>query len=627
MRPELDNVLQCLSLNGYSVLSLISDILAHGSNREDRTIKGLLEGVERDAVDICARLLNHNTTSTSVFTWALGVALQSQTRKEHSPNFMAGHPLSLSSVSPGLSFGTASRPTHSLEDSLNIGKARCTCTTSSIVFSTNSDSVACTVVKYERVIIIDPLPDDIFLEIFDLCLRDLTEYSVLSMRKWVTLVHVCKRWRRIIFASPRRLDLYITCIYRSPAKRNLVYWPLSFPLVIDYRRRATSHGPSSGDDDNIVATLTYADRIHRINIYAGSSLVRKVVTVMQKSFPMLTRLELTWVREDWAGPLPDLPPGFLGGSAPRLEFLSLSGVSFPSYPTFLLSASNLLDLQLSEILQTIPPETMVAGLAVLTRLSTLSIEFDRLTPQPDQWETRSNPPMPTILPALTDFRYEGHSAYLENLLALISTPLIDNIRIKYFMEDIQVLQLSQFIGRTKNLKDVQFRRAHAIFHYFVFDIELEPELQEESQAYIILTLLGEDIQVPDVVDVLGQLDTMFSDVDHLSAYGDWQEWIGMDDLDSTAWLPFLRLFPAMEELTLCGKVLPCIASALEDITEEMLTEVMPELHLLWLDDGDRAEDSDIDGPIRSIEQFLSFRQLSGRPVTVVNVRDEFNETL
>jgi hypothetical protein len=129
MRLELDNVLQCLSLNGYSVLSLISDILAYGSNWEDCRIKCLLEGVEQDAVDICARFLNHNTTSTSVSTWALSVALQSKARKGHGPHFMAGHPLSLPNgvVSSGLSFGTASTPTYySPEDLLNIGGARCT---------------------------------------------------------------------------------------------------------------------------------------------------------------------------------------------------------------------------------------------------------------------------------------------------------------------------------------------------------------------------------------------------------------------------------------------------------------------------------------------------------------------
>lgn len=56
MRPELNNAIQCLSLNGYSVSSLIDDILAC-RNLEDERIKLLREGIERDAADICARLL------------------------------------------------------------------------------------------------------------------------------------------------------------------------------------------------------------------------------------------------------------------------------------------------------------------------------------------------------------------------------------------------------------------------------------------------------------------------------------------------------------------------------------------------------------------------------------------
>ena len=100
MRPELDNVLQCLSLNGYSMFSLIDEILTHGHNLnqdpEDQTIKLLREGTERDAADICARLLSHNPASASVSSWVLGVvqsALQVDqvTRKEHAHHFMTDH--------------------------------------------------------------------------------------------------------------------------------------------------------------------------------------------------------------------------------------------------------------------------------------------------------------------------------------------------------------------------------------------------------------------------------------------------------------------------------------------------------------------------------------------------------
>ena len=95
----------------------------------------------------------------------------------------------------------------------------------------------CTVVKYKRIVIIDPLPDDVFLEIFDLCLRDPTRYLVQRMRKWMILVHVCQRWRRIIFASPLHLDLYLGCSYGTNVRKNLVFWPVGLLLTVDYRQR------------------------------------------------------------------------------------------------------------------------------------------------------------------------------------------------------------------------------------------------------------------------------------------------------------------------------------------------------------------------------------------------------
>ena len=55
---ELDNVLQSLSLNGYSVFSLINDILVC-CNQEDKRIKVLWEGLEHDTADICTCLLSH----------------------------------------------------------------------------------------------------------------------------------------------------------------------------------------------------------------------------------------------------------------------------------------------------------------------------------------------------------------------------------------------------------------------------------------------------------------------------------------------------------------------------------------------------------------------------------------
>ena len=280
-------------------------------------------------------------------------------------------------------------------------------------------------------------------------------------------------------------------------------------------------------------------------------------------------------------------------------------------------------------MQNISLEKMVAGLALLTRLRTFAIGFHSKITPPEQGRSRSNHPMPITLPALTLFRYQGYSEYLEDLLALINTPLVDTITIKYLVGDIQFLQLSQFIGRTKNLKVAQFRRAYVKFCHDQVNVELElglPQGEPQSDVNLRLSLLGPrlNIQVPYVVDVLGKVVALFSNVGHLFTHASCLEWRDMADLDSIEWLAFLRLFPAVETLRLSGDMASYIVSALEDIPEEMLTEVMPALHLLWLDEEYRREE---DEPVGSIKRFLTLRQLSGRPVAVVNTEDEFDDNL
>ncbi|KAH8989354.1 hypothetical protein EDB86DRAFT_2831606 [Lactarius hatsudake] len=118
---------------------------------------------------------------------------------------------------------------------------------------------------------------------------------------------------------------------------------------------------------------------------------------------------------------------------------------------------------------------------------------------------------------------------------------------------------------------------------------------------------------------------MFSNLNHLDAHGDHVHPQEMDIMD---WLPIFCLFPAVKTLHLSGGVAASIASALEDTAdpEEMVTDVLLALHLIWLDEAadDEDEDKDHNEPVGSIEQFLSLRQLSGCPVTVIDTKDEFD---
>ncbi|KAH8980978.1 hypothetical protein EDB86DRAFT_3247814 [Lactarius hatsudake] len=542
MRPELNNVLQCLSLNGYSAFSLIDDILARGCNQEDPRIKSLREGVERDAASICARLLNHNPASASVSAWGLSFA------------HAAMMSLPLWKITPCLSPGMAWTSTGGPERFLN---------TRRVLFKN------CT---------IDVLPDNVCLEIFDFCLRGSTKFKA-------EVIERTRKWRIL-------------------------------------------------DEDNIIYALRRTRRVHRIDIIGSGPLLRKVAAVMQKSFPALTHLDLAWY-DNLSDPSPEsrdvppvLPGRFLDGSAPRLQYFRLERVSFPQLPTFLLSVRNLITLKVKDIGQNgySSPEAMIASLAVLTRLRTLSITFDDRTPSPsDPGRSFPDPPMRIALPALTAFHYKGYSGYLEDFLAQIDTPRVDDVRIEYFVHEIQATQLSRFLDHTENLKPDQFNRAEVTFYSDITRVELYSSYPKgkRRQACLTLEILDQpwlDTQVACAVQVLGQLVPTFSHVDHLDAHG--------DNVDSRRmyianWLPFFHLWLAVETLHLSGGVAAYIVSALEGaaISEEMVTNVFPELHLIWLDE---MENEACDEPVGSIERFLAMRELTGFPVTLVDTEDEFD---
>ena len=466
---------------------------------------------------------------------------------------------------------------------------------------------------------IDILPDNVFLEIFDFCLRQTTN-PIQRTKSWQILVHVCHKWRTIIFLSARRLDLYLTCSYGIRLGKNLTHWPVTLPLAVDYTRFL---GHSLKDDDSVLAALGHSGRVRYITIHGTDSLLKKVIKAMRKPFPALSRLDIAWncngKNDPPLGSIPVITRRFLGRSASRLRYLCLSNISFPHFPVLLLSARNLVTLKLENIFQNgyayLSPEAMAGGLAMLPSLTTLSLELHYEMPPADQDGSHQDPPIRAILPSLTVFYYMGFSGYLEEFLAQIDTPRVDHIEIEYYAHDLRAVQLPRFINRTENLKFDQFRRAKVEFSTS-FSIEFDFPQGRSHRVQLSLTTHQAWIDTP--VPFLGQLAATFSNVDHLSVHGDQ---LGLDEMDSTEWFPFLRQFHAVEALRLSGGVAAYITSALEQ-TAGSVTDLLPALYLMWLDD---EENDDDDVPVGTMERFLSVRKLSGHPVTIVDTCDQFVE--
>ena len=100
-----------------------------------------------------------------------------------------------------------------------------------------------------QVVSIDVLPDDVLLEIFDFFTKSVEGF----IEEWQILVHVCRRWRSLVFGSPRRLKLRLFCSDRKLARDMLDVWP-PLPLVIQRIGEA-------GSVDNIVGVLERSDRV------------------------------------------------------------------------------------------------------------------------------------------------------------------------------------------------------------------------------------------------------------------------------------------------------------------------------------------------------------------------------
>ncbi|KAH9021710.1 hypothetical protein EDB83DRAFT_96691 [Lactarius deliciosus] len=263
-----------------------------------------------------------------------------------------------------------------------------------------------------HVITINYLPDDVLLEIFNSCRKDHNpDQSHTPVWRWDGLVHVCQRWRQLVFGSPRRLDLQLLCTNGTRVLENLDCWP-PLPIAVQYLDQDLVSKTFTPDDkDSLFAALWHRDRICHVDLGLTGLQLAEVAAVMQESFPALTHLSLQ--RTD--GDPPTLPINFLGGSAPYLQHLDLEGLLFPALSTLLSSTSNLVKLYLEEIPPWIPqgglisPEAMVACLAALPRLKHLSIGFISTTFHVDP--IRSPPETQILLPALTSFGFQGASQY------------------------------------------------------------------------------------------------------------------------------------------------------------------------------------------------------------------------
>jgi hypothetical protein len=478
--------------------------------------------------------------------------------------------------------------------------------------STTSTDLHGTGQSNRRPTTINMLSDDILLGVFNFCRDDHPYFS--PVWDWHLLVHVCRKWRQIVFASPHGLNLKILCTHKTPVRKHLCVWP-AFPIAIDHNNGLIT----PDDEDNILAALDseHLDRVCFVGLSVTGSQLGKIVAVTQKPFPALNCLQIFL---NGGGTRP-LPGGFLGGSAPRLQRITLSGVSYPALPTLLLSARSLVELELgfegSCRTDYISPKAMAASLSALPMLEKFTIEYRGAAYLPDQIRP---PPSRAVLPALTSFQFRGASKYLEDLVARIEGPQLIAITIAYSEPpgDFPVAQLIEFIDRSVCPRSAIFRRAHvAIFNHHVsltFHRQTTKNLHRDQRHDITCDLENIHWKTTHFAQAFSHVSAALTSVVHLEL----MRGPGSGGVDDVQWRHLLQHFSNVQTLKLCGRLSWRMVRTLQDITEEtQVAGLFASLELIFLQDE----------PASSIENFVALRKQSGHILTVVNTQTEFDERL
>ena len=455
---------------------------------------------------------------------------------------------------------------------------------------------------------IDKLPDDVLLEIFDTYYEDEAEDipRKYELEAWVTLVHVCRRWRTVVFQSQHRLNLRLVCTNRTPARDLVDIWP-PLPLYIQGEGSFTTESV-----DNIVAVLEHGSRVREIELkYIPSSHMETVLETMQKPFPELTRLLLT---SDDLGTVPVIPDSFLGRCAPRLQRLKLDGVPFPGLPK--LSTTHLANLHLYDIPHSgyISPEVMVTVLSTLTCLETFSLQFLSSRSYP-HLENRPLSLTRSVLPILNFFSFKGVNEYLEDLVARIDCPQLGKLYMVFFNDILfDTPQVIKFISHTPALKALE--KAHVVFGNRAAGVSLSSQTSGFRELYVEISCTKLGWQVSSLVQVFNSLNSPFPSVstledlyinEHPSAKPNWQ-----DNIDNAVWLELLCLFPSVKNLYLSEEFARRIAPALQELVGVRTTEVLPTLQNIFL------EGLQPSGPVpEGIQWFVTTRQATGHPIASI----------
>lgn len=453
---------------------------------------------------------------------------------------------------------------------------------------------------------INHLPDELLVEIFDFYRQDkldnVSNYQWWSIKlEWFKLIHVCKRWRTVLFASSSRLDLRLVLPQKGGHMKTITsrHFP---PLPIDIHYNCTRRSIPPNDMSRILSALKRPDRIRRIAFIGTKAILGKLLKVTNCPLPALESVE---IRDSSNGTL-YIPATFAKGSHLHLQTLKLDRIFLLSISRLLSSVPALTCLYLLLIHTNVgPPPAMLllSHLQGMPYLRRLDLE---LTMSMGELSQPTNSTENFTLSKLTSFRYRGHSAFLNTLIAGFTAPSLREIDIRLrgsapfpvphlsrFIDDIeerchavQVI-LEQTFSRVSLLGSSEYVGYHS--PHFRLCSHLVPESIMQMNSAFLSKLITTD-----------ELSVIF--LDNAEA-----------EQDVIPWRRFLLQFPSVKVLRLYRTNYCRVASALHQDHGDNLAflPALKEIELCMGPPKDHAS------KLAAFEPFVSARQQAGLPVKVV----------
>ena len=473
---------------------------------------------------------------------------------------------------------------------------------------------------------INMLKDDILLDIFNYYRLAKETWNV--RLGWCKLSHVCRRWRHLILSSAFHLGIHIRCTKDSPTVNTLDHLP-PLPLFIDYVNvgvqaiRSLCRIVNSEDELRIYHTLKLRDRVRHINLRVSPSTLDKSLRLMDKPFPILEYLSLSFTGDSDEIPSLTTPNSFL---APNLRHLHLLGIRLPKRLRLLSSTLSLVTLKLTNIQASgyIRPRLLVARLEALSQLEELSIEFSIPTPRPSEERLLlGKQGTPVTLSNLKSFTFRGVGIYLERLISQIRAPVLEELNIILFNQIAFTLtHLSHFFNITEQIKISRT----AIIDFWPgtgtsITLNHRPSVYYSDKTFTLHVMCKpSDWQIDCASQISSALVSALSGIESLTlgkqidatpTQSDWRqdEVHDPDEMDDTSWHELLRSFVRVKELHIDHYFSVSLSRALE--VDEVVSDLglLPDLQLVASDYRGIHANS-------LFGSFIHARLAAGRPVSL-----------